>query len=326
MNDAIRPVSASACSPAIRSRDGGVPLQLGELLMLTLAAQHADGSVLLEGAGLRVLLRWPAQLPAPAPGSAWPFVVRALTPQLELAWPQRVTDRPASPENPAPARGWALDAATLPQLRAGKLSVPLLAQDWQAALTGALCAEQQRQNLRGQRHFSAAWLQAGAGLPEAAPVPALPLSLPFWLWGGPRLWIDLEQGAPQAAAHGLPPAADLVIEIELEEAGPVRLLLRHHPEGVALVMAATAQGCLWLQGRLVLIRAAVREAGLALAVCRVVATGMLPPRLLPASSLPALAAHPLPLPLFEVALRVLLAASPALAAAWQGASPASRSG
>jgi hypothetical protein len=326
MNDAIRPVSAIACSPAIRSRDGGVPLQLGELLTLTLAVQHTDGSVLLEGAGLRVVLRWPAQLPAPAPGSAWPFVVRALTPQLELAWPQRVTDRPVSAENSTPARGWAMDVATQPQLRAGKLSEPLLAQDWQTALTGALFSEQQRQSLREQRQFSAVWLQAGAGLPEAASVPALPLSLPFWLWGGPRLWIDLEQRQGGALPQGLPPPADLVIEIELEEAGRVRLLLRQHPEGVALVMAATPQGCLWLQGRLECIRVALHEAGLALAMCRVVVSGTLAPRLLPLTSLPALAAHPLPQPLFEVALRVLLAASPALAAAWQRASPASLSG
>ncbi|RQW24526.1 hypothetical protein EHS17_12790 [Rhodobacteraceae bacterium CH30] len=320
MGERIMAVSAALPPIAVRSRDGDVLLRPGELLKLMLMAHQADGTVLLQGEGVSVSLRWPAYLPSPAPGSLWPFVVRAVSPRLELAWPQRASDQTALAPPEAGGRAWVQDAASAPLLQRKTPAPAQLAQDWQTALSGALLAESQRQVLREQRHFSAAWLQAGGGLPETPAAPALPLSLPFWLWGGPRVRLDLAEREAEAS-DALPLAlADLVLEVELEEAGLVRLVLRAHGGGVALLLAASVPGCVWLTSRLPAIRSALRQAGLALLACHIVQSG--PPRLLPGCRLPAMASRPLPLPLFEVAVLTVLACSPALAAF----SPASRSG
>ncbi|MCP9758608.1 hypothetical protein EGI20_04675 [Aquitalea sp. S1-19] len=315
MGERIMAVSAALPPIAVRSRDGDVLLRPGELLKLMLMAHQADGTVLLQGEGVSVSLRWPAYLPAPATGSVWPFVVRAVSPRLELAWPQRAGDQAAVAPSEAGGRAWVEDVASAPALQRQKPTPQWLAQDWQVALSGALQAESQRQNVRAQRQISGVWLQLAGELPQAAAQPALPLSLPFWPWGGPVLHIDLAEGRARARAEDELPAADLVVETELEEAGRVRLVLRGHIDGVALLLMASPVGCAWLEQRLPTVRDALRQAELTLLACHLMPAGSVPPRLLPGSRLPALAARPLPLPLFEVAVRVLLALSPKLESA-----------
>lgn len=202
---------------------------VGSELQLQVAAIEADGSIRLDGDGVRLLLRhWPAALPLPAYGSSWPFRLLLLDgkPRWQLQIPMPIPDA-------APALAEPLVPVPAPQFHARAPTREGLAASYREAVLGRLAAAAAQFHHEAGQQLSGSLLalageQTMAALrqPPSAISP-FPLSLPLWLWGGPLLQLSVED-PPDTAEDDVPPL-DLLWQLPLADGTQLHGRLRWLP-------------------------------------------------------------------------------------------------
>ncbi|OWY39957.1 hypothetical protein CEK28_04235 [Xenophilus sp. AP218F] len=266
---AVSPVSPALAIAPLPGAASRLP-QPGEDVAAVARGPRADGKWLLQGEGWQCLLDgWPEAWPALASGDALRLRVLSLQPVLQLAW--LAAAKPAAPvaaeEGAGLARALLPEAALQPRLQPREAAPSQLAEAWHAALQGQLRQIRQRFQQQGGQAVSALLLPQWQALAQAdAPQPGLPLWLPFWLWGGPRLAMWLER-----PDDDWPPPdetlADLLLELELPFWGRLRLRLRRMAGGVWLGLSVDEARCAALRQRKPALAAAAARAGVRLLAC-----------------------------------------------------------
>lgn len=233
-------------------------------------SRTADGRPLLSGDGVQLALpTWPQGLAELTPGAVLKVLVLATQPRLELSLLMEKPDGDSGGE--APARAWQLEQAAMPKLARPPPAAAELAQSWRQALLGRLTQAATQFQQAGGSHLPGALLQqlpelALAGLRQAAGEPPLPLTLPFWLWGGPALTLSVED-ALERESEPERDELDLLLWLTAPGIGAFCLRIRRVAAGVALAFVAEAEVCRALRRRLPEIEAAAERGGGRLAAC-----------------------------------------------------------
>ena len=233
-------------------------------------SRAADGRALLSGDGIQLALpAWPQGAAELTPGTVLKVLVLATQPRLQLSLLLEKPDGDSGGE--MPARAWQLEQAAMPRLAKPLPTAAELAQAWRQALLGRLSQAAAQFQQAGGSHLPGALLQqlpelALAGVRSAAGEPPLPLTLPFWLWGGPALALSVEDALerePEPEQEDL----DLLLWLTAPGIGAFCLRIRRLVSGVALAFVADADGCRALRQRLPEIEAAAARGGGVLDVC-----------------------------------------------------------
>lgn len=256
------PVTPSA--PLSSGAQPGAELTPGRQWQAVLS-QAVDGRPLLSGDGIQLALpAWPPGAAELSPGTVLKVLVLATQPRLQLSL--QLERQGAEPEGETPARAWQLEQAAMPRLAKPLPAAAELAQAWRQALLGRLTQAAAQFQQAGGSHLPGALLQqlpelALAGVRNAAGEPPLPLTLPFWLWGGPALTLSVEDALerePESEQDDL----DLVLWLTAPGIGAFCLRVRSVADGVALAFAAPAEACVALRQRLPgIVEAVVRGGG-----------------------------------------------------------------
>ncbi|TCP15590.1 hypothetical protein EV683_101118 [Crenobacter luteus] len=271
MNDRIQPVAP--LRPVSPQRPGAQERRFfaGEVLTASVEARGAGDEVALSVDGRRLTLTLPPSA-SWQPGTTVRLQVLAVAPRLELAWLDAPPDAPDAGGDAPAARAWRADEASLPRLTPARPEAAALARDWREALLGRLAAGAARFVHEAGSHLPGALLAASPQLALAASrgeglaEPPLPLWLPMWLWGGPRLALSVEDALRAPDEADAVDTLDLVLEATLPGFGRLKLRARKLRDGgVALALSADAAACRLLRERSAELGAAVAAAGVSLA-------------------------------------------------------------
>lgn len=230
----------------------------------------ADGRPLLSGDGIQLALpSWPQGAAELTPGAVLKVLVLATQPQLKLSL--QLERQGAAPEGETPARAWQLEQAAMPRLERPQPAAAELAQAWRQALLGRLTQAAAQFQQAGGSHLPGVLLQqlpelALAGVRNAAGEPPLPLTLPFWLWGGPALTLSVEDALERESEPELD-ELDLLLWLTVPGIGAFCLRIRRVAAGVALAFVAEGEVCRALRRRLPEIEAAAERGGGKLTAC-----------------------------------------------------------